>query len=89
MSYALASADCHVTPHSRRHSDPCPRARSAPTSSKRHTHQPFSASDHMRGWVRFGLSLPLPTDASAEMRAGYAEARNNTISLLTAQEHAA
>lgn len=50
---------------------------------------PPPQSDHMRGWVCFGLSLPLPADASLEMRAGYAEARNQAIDILTAQEHAA
>ena len=41
--------------------------------------------DFMRGWVRFGLSQALPLDASAEMRAGYNEARNNAIDVLTGQ----
>lgn len=48
--------------------------------------QPLAQSDHMRGWVLYGMSRALPLDASDEMRAGYIEARNNTISLLTAME---
>ena len=43
-------------------------------------------SDHMRGWVAFGLSQPLPEGANAEFRAGYAEHRDCAIDILTAQE---
>lgn len=74
---------------SRRRTDVSRAAGAASARSARAHVTPPAATDHMHGWVRFGLSLPLPADASLEMRAGYAEARNQAIHILTAQEHAA
>lgn len=43
-------------------------------------------SDHMRGFVAFGMSLPLGDAASEEFQAGYSEHRENVISHLTARD---
>ena len=41
-------------------------------------------TEHMLGFVAFGMSLPLSDAASSEFRAGYSEHRENCISHLTA-----
>jgi hypothetical protein len=45
-----------------------------------------AATDHGDGWRRYGMSLPLPPDASQEMRDGYAEHRADLLSRITAHE---
>lgn len=50
---------------------------------------PTVHSEHMRGWVAYGMSLPLPFDSGAEFRAGYAEHREHVISFITASDRAA
>lgn len=41
--------------------------------------------EHCRGWVHFGMSKPLPVDASDEFRIGYDDHRSNVIAHLAAQ----
>jgi hypothetical protein len=43
-------------------------------------------TEHMRGFVAFGMSLPLPDVANQEYRYGYSDHRENCISHLTAFE---
>jgi hypothetical protein len=43
-------------------------------------------TEHMRGFVAFGMSLPLPDVANQEYRYGYSDHRENCISHLTAYE---
>lgn len=53
---------------------------------QRHALTPLAPTDHMLGFVRYGMSQALPSDASPDMRAGYAEARDACIDFLTARE---
>lgn len=53
----------------------------APKTRERFLISGPTQSDHMRGFVLHGMSTPLPADASADMKAGYAEARNCFISI--------
>jgi hypothetical protein len=55
----------------------------------RHAHpRDPTMSEHARGWIAYGMSRPLPSDASNEMRAGYSEHRNDIVSRVSASEGA-
>lgn len=41
---------------------------------------------HMDGWVAYGMSQQLPTNACADMRAGYSEHREAAIAALLGME---
>jgi len=61
--------------------------RSTPTVPRERTLLPSAAkSDHMLGFVCYGLSMPCPGDASKEFKAGYAEHRSSVISKLLGEE---
>ena len=42
-------------------------------------------TEHGEGFIAYGLQLPLNEAASEDCKAGYREARDNVISILTAQ----
>lgn len=79
----------HATPAARRAGDTAARLRARPAPIRHgHRHLPNlpAQSDHMWGWVLYGLGRPLPPHASAEMHAGYAEARSHVVDVLTAMD---
>jgi hypothetical protein len=43
-------------------------------------------TDYAAGWIRYGMSRPLPPDASKEMRDGYDEHRSDILSRITAED---
>ena len=43
-------------------------------------------ADYAAGWIRYGMSRPLPPDASKEMRDGYDEHRSDILSTITAED---
>lgn len=41
-------------------------------------------ADHFAGFIRYGMSQPLPPDASEDERRGYSDHRENQIAALAA-----
>ncbi len=73
--------------HARRAADRRPPliALGAIQRAARHAHLSHpTLSEHAKGWIAYGMSEPLPAGASSEMRAGYAEHRQDILSRLTA-----